>query len=67
MSEQWTLEEKFKELDRMIEQLQDENISLEESIRIYSEGMKAVAACNEKIEEINGKLVNLKEAEDEVQ
>ena len=56
-----TLEERFQTLDEMIEKLQAEDISLEDSIKLYSEGMKIIAECNQTIEEINGRLVNLKE------
>lgn len=65
MSEKVTLEENFKMLDDLIAQLQSDQISLEESIGVYTKGMQLIAECKKTIEDIDGRLINLKEAEHE--
>ena len=39
MAEEFKLEEAFEELNSKIEALEDEDISLEDSFKIYKEGM----------------------------
>lgn len=56
-----TLEEVFQELDSMIEELEDSNISLEDSFKIYQKGMKLLIECNEKIDMVEKKMQVLNE------
>lgn len=51
-----TIEEAFTQIDEMIRKLQDPETSLQESFRIYEQGMKAVAFCNEQIDGIEKKI-----------
>lgn len=59
--EEKTLEEAFKELDSMIEALEDSNISLEDSFNIYQKGMNLLKECNEKIDTVEKKMQVLNE------
>ncbi len=60
MAEQ-TLETVFKELDKLIDSLEGENISLEESFQMYHKGMELLKVCNEKIDTIEKKMIMLDE------
>ncbi len=60
MAEQ-TLETVFHELDELIEALEGENVSLEESFQMYHKGMDLLKVCNEKIDTIEKKMIMLDE------
>lgn len=60
MAEQ-TLETVFKQLDEMIEKLEGEDLSLEESFQMYHKGMDLLKVCNEKIDTIEKKMMVLDE------
>ena len=60
MAEQ-TLETVFKELDELIESLEGENVSLEDSFQMYHKGMDLLKVCNEKIHTIEKKMIMLDE------
>ena len=51
-----TLEESFGELDRIVRLLEGTDISLEESFKLYEEGMKLVKSCNDKIDKVEKKV-----------
>lgn len=46
------LQEKFGQLDAILEQLQKSDISLEEAFAKYQEGVKLVKECNDQIERV---------------
>lgn len=52
-----TLEDAFGRLDRVVEALESREISLEDSFRIYQEGMKLLRLCNEKIDQVEKKIL----------
>ncbi len=52
-----TLEEAFGRLDQVVEALESREISLEDSFRIYQEGMKLLRMCNEKIDQVEKKIL----------
>ena len=56
-----TLEQAFSELENAIEQLEREDISLEDSFKIYQDGMKLVQLCNEKIDKVEKDVLILNE------
>lgn len=47
----------------MIGKLEDEEIGLEESFRLYQEGMKLLKYCNTAIDKVEKKLIVLEEGE----
>lgn len=57
------LETIFKELDDIIMKLEQGDISLEDSFRLYNDGMKLVKKCNDSIDKVEKKLVVLSERE----
>lgn len=46
------LESSFKRLDEIIEKMEQGELSLEESFKLYKEGVELVGACNESIEKV---------------
>lgn len=59
-----TLEQSFESLDEIIEQLEQEEISLEESFKLYNTGMKLLKECNDSIDKVEKKLIVLNESMD---
>ncbi len=55
------IDEMFQELDDLIKELEKEDITLEESFALYSTGMKTIQSCNEKVETIEKKVLQLNE------
>ena len=56
-----TLEEVFQELDVVVKQLENASISLEDSFRLYHQGMDLLKVCNDKIDLIEKKMLILDE------
>lgn len=56
-----TLEEVFEQLNEVVKQLESDAVSLEESFRLYHEGMELLKVCNEKIDLVEKKMLILDE------
>lgn len=56
-----TLEKSFEELNVIIQTLEKEDISLEDSFNMYQEGMKLLKHCNESIDKVEKQLIVLGE------
>lgn len=56
-----TVEEIFKNLDVTVEKLESRDISLEDSFRLYTQGMELVRQCNEKIDTVEKKMLLMSE------
>jgi len=57
--EERTLQDMLKALDDSIRQLESEDISLEDSFLVYEQGMKLIKECNEKIDRVEKKVLEL--------
>lgn len=57
--EERTLQEMLKTLDEQIRQLESEDISLEDSFLVYEQGMKLIKECNDKIDRVEKKVLEL--------
>ena len=55
------LEEMFDRLDQVIGTLEGEDVSLEEAIGLYDQGMKLIRRCNQTINEVEKKILVLDE------
>jgi len=55
------LEESFEELNHIIGELEKSDVSLDDSFRLYQEGMKLLKTCNESIDKVEKELVILSE------
>ncbi|MDD3279172.1 MAG: exodeoxyribonuclease VII small subunit [Lachnospiraceae bacterium] len=55
--EEQTLEASFQILDGLVEKLESPEITLEDSFRIYQQGMELLKVCNSKIDGIEKKML----------
>ena len=67
VSEELTLEETFELLEEKLESLESQNISLEDSFKIYKAGMDLLRQCHEKIDYVEKKVLEINEAGDIVE
>ncbi len=58
-----TLEAAFEELDSLIEQMEYKDTSLEESFKLYTAGMKLIKYCNDSLDKVEKKLIEISEEE----
>ena len=56
-----TIEETFKELESVLERMETQEISLEESFACYEKGMKLVKYCNDKNDKVEKQIMVLSE------
>ncbi len=56
-----SLEEGFAQIETMIAQLEQTDISLEDAFHIYEKGMKKLKECNDKIERVEKQMLMLNE------
>ncbi len=56
------LEDRFAKLEETVEKLESQDISLEESFRIYKEGMELLKQCNADIDKVEKQVMQLNEA-----
>lgn len=54
-----TLEEAFSELEEITQRLESSEISLEESFQIYRRGMELLKFCNQKIDTVEKKMLQI--------
>lgn len=52
-----SLEESFDALDGILEKLEGDEISLEDSFTLYQKGMQLLKVCNEKIDTVEKKIL----------
>lgn len=56
-----TIKEAFEELDVLVERLEDRETSLEDSFRLYQEGMELLKYCSEKLDRVEKKMLQINE------
>lgn len=61
-----TFEEEMEELEAIVERLEDGNVTLEEAINLFQEGMALSKSCHHKLETIEKKIDQLIDAEGNV-
>ncbi len=61
MAKEQTLEQTFERLEDLIGKLEQQDISLEESFKLYKEGMKLVKSCNDRIDKVEKEVLKLNE------
>ncbi|MEF9938941.1 MAG: exodeoxyribonuclease VII small subunit [Clostridium sp.] len=61
METELSIEEIFDQLEEVIEQLMNGDISLEDSFKYYESGMKMVKHCGEKIDKVEKQIIVLNE------
>ena len=61
---QKTFEQAIEELESIVEELEQGDLALEETVKKFEKGMKLSELCNEKLNEIEKKLKKLVKTED---
>jgi exodeoxyribonuclease VII small subunit len=56
-----SLEETFEQIEEVIAHLEAEDITLEESFQEYDRGMKLLQHCNETIDQVEKKVLQINE------
>ncbi|MDE7192313.1 MAG: exodeoxyribonuclease VII small subunit [Clostridia bacterium] len=56
-------EESMKELDDIVDKLESGKLSLDESVELYSKGMKLCLECADKLNDVKGKIALLEESQ----
>ena len=59
-----SFEESCLRLEEIIARLEDEKLSLDESVKLYEEGMKLVTKCNKELMDAERKIKILTRGED---
>ena len=65
MAKAKTLEAAFEELEQTIVNPEEGDKTLDESFKLYQEGMKLLKYCNDKVDKVEKKLIELKAEESE--
>ena len=60
-NEDRSIEELFQVLDETVEKLESRDISLEESFKLYEQGMELLRSCNDKIDTVEKKMLQMNE------
>ena len=60
-SKKLTVEENFEKLEETIEKLENQEISLEDAFRLYTEGMEILKNCNEQLDHVEKQVLKLTE------
>ena len=66
MSNKQSFEEMMEELETIVQKLDNENVSLEESLELYQRGMKLSASCKKKKKNAEQKVNELIKEDEEV-
>ena len=56
-----SLEEAFEQIEEVISQLETEEITLEQSFQEYNRGMKLLQHCNDTIDRVEKKVLQINE------
>lgn len=64
MAKAKTLEDAFEELEETIAELENPDVSLDESLKLYQKGVKLLKYCNDAIDKVEKKIIELKTEDD---
>lgn len=63
-----TLEQSFERLEQILEQMENDEATLDQSFKMYQEGMKLIESCNSQLDKVEKQIIVLEndgEQEDE--
>ncbi len=63
-----TLEQSFERLEQILEQMENDETTLDQSFKMYQEGMKLIESCNSQLDKVEKQIIVLEndgEQEDE--
>lgn len=61
MAKAKTLEENFVQLEDIIKQLENNELSLDEAFKAYEAGVKLTAECSKQLDKVEKQIIILKE------
>ena len=64
MAKSATIEESFGKLDKIVSQLEDGSLSMNEAFKLYKEGVQLVNNCNNMLDKVEKQLVVLNGSEE---
>ncbi len=64
MNKPKSFEESIQRLEEIVRQMEQGNVSLEESLKLFEEGTALTAACNQQLNEAELKVVRLMKGPD---
>lgn len=56
-----SVEDLFQGMDALLKQMEEQDVSLEQSFVLYNKGMEMLKVCNEKLDEVEKKILILDE------
>ena len=59
--EEMTMEQAFDALQELLDRMDSEELALEESFKLYEQGLKLVRACHDRLDLIEKQLIVLEE------
>ena len=65
MAKKISLEESFQKLETIITEMEDGDMTLEDSFKKYEEGMKLIKNCSDSINRVEKKLIVLENGGEE--
>ena len=63
MAKSQTSEQSFEKLDEILKSLEQPDISLDEALKIYNEGIKLVKNCNQQLDKVEKQIIVLSDKE----
>ena len=60
-----TMDEAYQKLQAVLEKMESEDLGLEESFKLYEEGLGLVKLCSAKLDEIEKKMIILENRTEE--
>ena len=64
MNNELTFDQSLKRLEEIVKQMEQGNVSLEESLKLFEEGTALAASCNTRLDEAELKVVRLMKGSD---
>ena len=64
MAKAKTLETAFEELEGTIAALENPDVTLDESLKLYQQGVKLLKYCNDSIDKVEKKIIEVKTEDD---
>ncbi|MCR4634053.1 MAG: exodeoxyribonuclease VII small subunit [Erysipelotrichaceae bacterium] len=65
MEKELTFEQQMKQLQQIVEKLEANDIDLDESIKLYEEGLKLSKTLKDRLSAFEGKIAELSKGEDD--
>lgn len=63
MNKKVNFEKSMQRLEEIVDQLENGNVSLEESMKLFEEGTKLTALCYDALKKAEQKIIDISEAE----